>query len=75
MMTTELPAGLTSLGKGAFAGCSSLTSIALPALGLTSLSCLEPAVNRVGCYCEDAGLKLIAAHLCDFTADVQSSYL
>ena len=75
MMTTELPAGLTSLGKGAFAGCSSLTSIALPARGSDEPLMLEPAVNRVGCYCEDAGLKLIAAHLCDFTADVQSSYL
>ena len=44
MMTTELPAGLTSLGKGAFAGCSSLTSIALPALGSDEPLCLEPAV-------------------------------
>ena len=27
----ELPAGLTSLGKHAFAGCSSMASIELPA--------------------------------------------
>ena len=31
MISIEQHAGLTSLGTGAFAGCSSLTSIALPA--------------------------------------------
>jgi len=31
MTSIELPAGLKSLGGGAFYGCSSLTSIALPA--------------------------------------------
>jgi hypothetical protein len=36
MTSIELPAGLMSLGDGAFAGCSSLTSIELPT-GLTSL--------------------------------------
>ena len=36
MTSIELPASLTSLGGGAFYGCSSLTSIELPA-GLTSI--------------------------------------
>jgi hypothetical protein len=31
MTSCALPAGLTSLGEGAFYGCDSLTSIALPA--------------------------------------------
>ena len=47
----ELPAGLTSLGKHAFAGCSSMASIELPA-GLMSIG--EGAFN--GC----SSLTLIA---------------
>jgi hypothetical protein len=31
MTSIELPASLTSIGEGAFDGCSSMTSIALPA--------------------------------------------
>ena len=40
-----LPDGLTSIGEGAFAGCSSMTSIVLPS-GLTSIG--EGAF--AGCY-------------------------
>ena len=45
MRSITLPAGLTSLGEGAFWDCSSLTSIELPA-GLTSLG----VVAFKGCF-------------------------
>jgi hypothetical protein len=45
MTSIALPDGLTSIGEGAFAGCSSMTSIVLPA-GLTSIG--EGAF--AGCY-------------------------
>ena len=56
MMTTELPAGLTSLGKGAFAGCSSLTSIALPARGSD-----EPLMLKTSCESRDVIVKMQAS--------------
>ena len=41
LMSIELPTGLTSLGDGAFSGCSSMMSIELPSC-LTSLSVGAP---------------------------------
>jgi hypothetical protein len=42
LMSIELPAGLTSLGDGAFSGCSSMISMELPAC-LTSLRAGKPS--------------------------------
>ena len=43
LMSIELLTGLTSLGDGAFSGCSSMMSIELPAC-LTSLSAGAPSL-------------------------------
>ena len=43
LTSIELPTGLTSLGDGAFSGCSSMMSIELPSC-LTSLSVGAPSL-------------------------------